>query len=136
MPDLAALHGLRWERAGWLPVDCPALYMRPPPRIALNAAWWAEHGRCAKRAVLANEAGHHLGRFTHRLPVPREERRRLEGKADRVGGRWLIPDAEVALALAEGLTEPWEWAERWQVPPAFAQRRVQWFLQDHPGADL
>ena len=73
------------------------------------------------RCVLAEEIGHYYTTVGDHLPVTlfhyahRITLSQAEHKALRWAAEYLMPADEIRMAYAEGLREPWEFAERFDV---------------------
>lgn len=132
LPDLDVLAAIHWRWGAHLPATVSGYYRADPPEAVMSPKWFARHDRQDHRCAVAHEVGHHLTGAVYRRDVPRAERRRLEGRAERRGLRWLVEDDDVTAAIGDGCREVWEFAAEWEIPESAARRRLELFLAQHP----
>ena len=88
------------------------------------------------RVRLAHELGHcATGSFYNRFS-PCDLRQRSENRADRWAVETLIPVEALDEAVAAGLTEPWELADRFGVDIPFLQKAVSLYVHGILASDL
>jgi Zn-dependent peptidase ImmA (M78 family) len=93
--------------------------------IALDRA--LEERPREERVSLAHELGHCLTGSFYNLYSPLDIREKHEHRADLWAIRQLVPQRELEAAVAEGLTQLWELAERFQVPEPFMRKAVEYY---------
>ncbi len=84
-------------------------------------------GSADEAVKLAHELGHcETGSFYNRYS-PFDERARNEQKADRWAIRRLLPYDVLLGAFEQGLREPWELAEHFDLPEDFIRKAVDYY---------
>ena len=93
-------------------------------------------GGVQERVHLSHELGHCItGSFYNRYAAI-DYRQRHENRANKWAIRALIPVEELDDAIAEGCTEIWELAERFQVTEAFVRKAVCLYVHGNVAEEL
>ena len=93
-------------------------------------------GGVQERVHLSHELGHCItGSFYNRYAAI-DHRQRHENRANKWAIRALIPVEELDDAIAEGCTEIWELAERFQVTEAFVRKAVCLYVHGNVAEEL
>ncbi len=109
----------------------------------------ADDGRCCigmdpgirdsaagERVHLSHELGHCVtGSFYNRY-APLDCRQKHENQANKWAVRQLIPVEELDDAVAQGCTEVWELAERFQVTEDFIRKALCYYVHGNLAAEL
>ena len=128
-------------------LNIPVFHL-PLPKIG-SVSCMDREGRCAigldlphrrtrseLRVRLAHELGHCVtGSFYNRWS-PCDLRKYHENRADKYAVRTLIPVEELDEAVAEGITEPWDLAERFGVDEGFLKKAVSLYTYGNLAAEL
>ena len=89
-----------------------------------------------ERVHLIHEIGHCVtGSFYNRYATV-DCRQRHENRADKWAVQQLIPASELDIAIAEGCTELWELAERFDVTEDFMRKAVCYHVHGNVAAEL
>ncbi len=80
-----------------------------------------------RKVALAHEIGHHLTGSLYFANSPFETRERCENRANRWAIRELLPLDELRAAARQGITEPWELAEHFEVTEDFVRRALAYY---------
>ncbi len=93
-------------------------------------------GGVQERVHLSHELGHCItGSFYNRYAAI-DYRQRHENRANKWAIQALIPVEELDDAIAEGCTEIWELAERFQVTEAFVRKAVCLYVHGNVAEEL
>ena len=93
-------------------------------------------GGVQERVHLSHELGHCItGSFYNRYAAI-DYRQRHENRANKWAVQALIPVEELDDAIAEGCTEIWELAERFQVTEAFVRKAVCFYVHGNVAEEL
>ena len=93
-------------------------------------------GGVQERVHLSHELGHCItGSFYNRYAAI-DYRQRHENRANKWAIQALIPVEELDDAIAEGCTEIWELAERFQVTEAFVRKAVCFYVHGNVAEEL
>lgn len=84
-------------------------------------------GSAEETCVVAHEAGHILTGATHRVDSPVDLIERHERRAERWAIERLLPFDELCDALRSGVSEPWELAERFDLPAEFVEKALRFY---------
>lgn len=79
------------------------------------------------KAVLAHEIGHCATGCTHRVSSPLDLIERHEYKANRWAIERCIPYEELREAMRNGVREPWQLAEYFDLPEEFVRRAISYY---------
>ncbi len=79
-------------------------------------------------AILGHELGHCMTGSFYRVDSSLETRGRMEARANRWAFRELLPWQDLKNALRQGITEPWELAEYFNLPQAFIEKATHFYL--------
>ena len=90
----------------------------------------------SKNVHLAHELGHCFTGSFYNIHAAVDCRRKHENKADKWAVQTLIPVEELDDAIAEGCTEVWELAERFQVTEDFIRKAVCLYVHGNMAAEL
>ena len=102
--------------------------------IAMDAA--VKDGAVQERVHLSHELGHCVtGSFYNRYAAV-DCRQRHENRANKWAVQALIPVQQLDDAIAEGCTEVWELADRFQVTEEFVRKAVCWYVHGNMAAEL
>ena len=118
------------EKTGSMSVmlDSGACYVGLDPSV--------QDGGAQERVHLSHELGHCLtGSFYNRYAAV-DCRQRHENRADKWAVTTLIPVDDLDDAVAQGCTEVWELAERFQVTEEFIKKAVCWYVHGNLAAEL
>lgn len=78
----------------------------------------------AEKVAIAHEIGHvETGGF-YNIYSPFDLRSKHEARADKQAISMLIPLDDLFVALHDGMTEPWQLAEHFDVPDTFVQKAL------------
>ena len=93
-------------------------------------------GGASERVHLSHELGHCItGSFYSRYTAV-DCRQRHENRANKWAVQALIPVDDLDDAIAEGCTEVWELADRFQVTEDFIRKTVCWYVHGNMAAEL
>ena len=102
--------------------------------IAMDAS--VKDGNAQERVHLGHEIGHCVtGSFYNRYAAV-DCRQRHENRANKWAVQKLIPVDDLDDAIADGCTEVWELAERFQVTEDFIRKTVCWYVHGNVAAEL
>lgn len=87
------------------------------------------HSLAEERTVLAHEGGHICTGATHKVSSPYDLIEKHEYKAWKWALLKLLPREALAGAIREGVTEPWELAERFDVTEEMVRMALCWYTQ-------
>ena len=89
-----------------------------------------------ERLHLSHELGHCItGSFYNRYAAI-DCRQRHENRANKWAVQALIPVEQLDDAIAEGCTEVWDLADRFQVTEEFVRKAVCWYVHGNMAAEL
>lgn len=95
-----------------------------------------QDGSCRERVHLAHELGHCATGSFYNIYAAVDSRRRHEYRADKWAIETLIPVEALDDAIAGGLTEMWELAERFGVTEEFMRKAVCYYVHGNLATDL
>jgi len=93
-------------------------------------------GAVQERVHLGHELGHCATGSFYNIYAPLDCRQRHENRADKWAILNLIPVDDLDEAVAEGCTEVWELAERFQVTEEFVKKAVCYYVHGNLAAEL
>ena len=93
-------------------------------------------GNVQERVHLGHELGHCITGSFYNIHAAVDCRQRHENKADKWAVQALIPVDELDNAIAEGCTEVWELAERFDVTEDFIKKAVCFYVHGNVAAEL
>lgn len=93
-------------------------------------------GATQERVHLSHELGHCVTGSFYNIYAAVECRQRHENRADRWAISTLIPVEDLDEAVAQGCTEIWELAERFQVTEEFMRKTVCYYVHGNLAAEL
>lgn len=102
--------------------------------IAMDAA--VKDGAVRERVHLSHELGHCITGSFYSLHTAVDCRQRHENRANKWAVQTLIPVEALDDAIAEGCTEVWELADRFQVTEEFVKKAVCWYVHGNMAAEL
>ena len=91
---------------------------------------------CQERVHLSHELGHCVTGSFYNIYATIDHRRRHENKADKWAIQALVPVEELDSAIAEGCTEFWELAERFEVTEDFVKKAVCYYVHGNVASEL
>ena len=118
------------EKTGSMSVmlDSGACYVGMDPSV--------QDGGCEERVHLGHELGHCLTGSFYNIHAAVDCRQRHENRADKWAVTTLIPVDDLDDAVADGCTEVWEPAERFQVTEEFVKKAVCYYVHGNMAAEL
>lgn len=93
-------------------------------------------GAIQERVHLGHELGHCATGSFYNIYAPQDCRQRHENRADKWAVLNLIPVDDLDEAVAEGCTEVWELAERFQVTEDFVRKAVCYYVHGNLATEL
>lgn len=93
-------------------------------------------GGVQERVHLGHELGHCITGSFYNIYAAIDYRQRHENRANKWAIQTLIPVEELDDAIAEGCTEIWELAERFQVTEAFVKKAVCLYVHGNVAEEL
>ena len=93
-------------------------------------------GAIRERVHLSHELGHCATGSFYNIYATRDSRQRHENRADKWAVLNLIPVDDLDEAVAEGCTEVWELAERFQVTEDFIRKAVCYYVHGNLATEL
>lgn len=93
-------------------------------------------GGVQERVHLSHELGHCVTGSFYNIHAAIDHRQRHENRANKWAIQTLIPVEELDDAIAEGCTEVWELAERFQVTEAFIRKAVCFYVHGNLAEEL
>lgn len=93
-------------------------------------------GGVQERVHLSHELGHCITGSFYNIHAAIDCRQRHENRANKWAVQALIPVEELDDAIAEGCTEVWELAERFQVTEDFIRKAVCLYVHGNMAAEL
>jgi hypothetical protein len=93
-------------------------------------------GGVQERVHLGHELGHCITGSFYNIYAAIDYRQRHENRANKWAIQTLIPVEELDDAIAEGCTEIWELAERFQVTEAFVRKAVCFYVHGNVAEEL
>lgn len=84
-------------------------------------------GEREERVILAHEGGHAVTGATHKVSSPFDLIEKHENLANRWAIRYLLPFDRLQKAMADGDTEAYQLADRFEVPEEFVRQAVQYY---------
>lgn len=93
-------------------------------------------GGAQERVHLSHELGHCVTGSFYNIYAAVECRQRHENRADKWAISALIPVADLDEAVAQGYTEIWELADRFQVTEEFMRKTVCYYVHGNLAAEL
>lgn len=93
-------------------------------------------GAAQERVHLSHELGHCVTGSFYNIYAAVECRQRHENRADKWAISTLIPVEDLDEAVAQGCTEIWELAERFQVTEEFMRKTVCYYVHGNLAAEL
>ena len=93
-------------------------------------------GGVQERVHLSHELGHCATGSFYNIHAAVDHRQRHENRANKWAIQALIPVEELDNAIAEGCTEVWELAERFQVTEDFIRRAVCFYVHGNVAEEL
>ena len=93
-------------------------------------------GGIQERVHLGHELGHCATGSFYNIYAALDCRQRHENRADKWAIAQLIPVDDLDEAVAEGCTEVWELAERFQVTEEFVRKAVCYYVHGNVAAEL
>ncbi len=95
-----------------------------------------QDGGTDERVHLSHELGHCLTGSFYNIHAAVDCRQKHENKADKWAVTTLIPVDDLDDAVADGCTEVWELAERFQVTEEFVKKAVCYYVHGNMAAEL
>ncbi len=95
-----------------------------------------QDGGTDERVHLSHELGHCLTGSFYNIHAAVDCRQKHENKADKWAVTTLIPVDDLDDAVADGCTEVWELAERFQVTEEFVKKAVCYYVHGNIAAEL
>ena len=95
-----------------------------------------QDGSVRERVHLAHELGHCVTGSFYNIYAAIDHRQRHENRANKWAIQALIPVEELDDAIAEGCTEVWELAERFQVTEEFIRKAVCFYVHGNVAEEL
>ena len=93
-------------------------------------------GGIQERVHLGHELGHCATGSFYNIHAALDCRQRHENRADKWAIAQLIPVDDLDEAVADGCTEVWELAERFQVTEEFVKKAVCYYVHGNVAAEL
>ena len=93
-------------------------------------------GGIQERVHLSHELGHCVTGSFYNIYAAIDHRQRHENRANKWAIQALVPVEELDNAIAEGCTEVWELAERFQVTEDFIRRAVCFYVHGNLAEEL
>ena len=93
-------------------------------------------GGVQERVHLSHELGHCATGSFYNIHAAVDHRQRHENRANKWAIQALIPVEELDNAIAEGCTEVWELAERFQVTEEFIRKAVCFYVHGNLAEEL
>jgi len=93
-------------------------------------------GGVQERVHLSHELGHCVTGSFYNIYAAIDHRQRHENRANKWAIQALIPVEELDDAIAEGCTEVWELAERFQVTEEFIRKAVCFYVHGNVAEEL
>ena len=93
-------------------------------------------GSRQERVHLGHELGHCVTGSFYSIHTAIDSRQRHENKADKWAIQALVPVEELDSAIAEGCTEFWELAERFEVTEDFVKKAVCYYVHGNVASEL
>ena len=93
-------------------------------------------GGVRERVHLSHELGHCVTGSFYNIYATIDHRQRHENRADKWAIQALIPVEALDSAIAEGCTEVWELAERFQVTEDFVRKAVCFYVHGNLAEEL
>lgn len=93
-------------------------------------------GGVQERVHLSHELGHCVTGSFYNIHAAIDHRQRHENRANKWAIQALIPVEELDNAIAEGCTEVWELAERFQVTEDFIRKAVCFYVHGNLAEEL
>ena len=93
-------------------------------------------GGVQERVHLSHELGHCVTGSFYNIHAAIDHRQRHENRANQWAIQSLIPVEELDNAIAEGCTEVWELAERFQVTEDFIRKAVCFYVHGNLAEEL
>ena len=93
-------------------------------------------GGVRERVHFSHELGHCVTGSFYNIHAAVDDRQRHENRANKWAIQALIPVEELDIAIAEGCTEVWELAERFQVTEEFVRKAVCLYVHGNVAAEL
>ena len=93
-------------------------------------------GGTQERVHLSHELGHCATGSFYNIHAAVDHRQRHENRANKWAIQALIPVEELDNAIAEGCTEVWELAERFQVTEEFIRKAVCFYVHGNLAEEL
>lgn len=93
-------------------------------------------GGTRERLHLSHELGHCVTGSFYNIYAARDCRQKHENRANKWAIEALIPVDDLDQAIAEGYTEVWELAERFQVTEDFIRKTVCYYVHGNLAAEL
>lgn len=94
------------------------------------------HRESQERVHLSHELGHCVTGSFYNIYAPLDCRQRHENRANKWAIQALIPVDDLDQAIADGCTEIWELAERFQVTEDFMRKAVCWYVHGNLATEL
>lgn len=95
-----------------------------------------QDGGVRERVHFSHELGHCITGSFYNIYAAVDSRRRHENKANKWAIEALIPVDDLDDAIAQGCTEVWELAERFQVTEDFIRQTVCWYVHGNLATEL
>lgn len=83
-----------------------------------------------EKMAVTHEWAHYRTGSTYSINADETVRKQAERRADKAQIRRLVPKADLAAAVADGRTEPWELAEIFGVPESFMCQAIQYYQKE------
>ena len=93
-------------------------------------------GDVAERVHLSHELGHCITGSFYNIYAAIDHRQRHENRADKWAVQAMIPVEALDDAVAQGCTELWELAERFDVTEDFIKKAVCWYVHGNLASEL
>ena len=95
-----------------------------------------QDGTCQERVHMAHELGHCITGSFYNIYAAIDHRQRHENRADKWAVQAMIPVEALDDAVAQGCTERWELAERFDVTEDFIKKAVCWYVHGNLASEL
>lgn len=102
--------------------------------IGMDSA--VQDGGIQERVHFSHELGHCITGSFYNIHAAVDCRQRHENRANKWAIQWLIPVDDLDEAIAQGDTEVWELAERFQVTEDFIKKAVCYYVHGNLAAEL
>ena len=119
-----------------MPENCSMSVMLDSGKCFVGLDDGVRDGGVQERVHLSHELGHCATGSFYNIYAAVDCRQRHENRADKWAVTALIPVSDLDDAVADGCTEVWELAERFQVTEEFVRKAVCWYVHGNMAAEL